>query len=80
MECYNLKPQFRGLKYMSIVLSAYYYTPGTSIHAVKMPSAAACPGFCRTPRLILGTRAENVTGDFCPALVGKMGFDQSFTT
>lgn len=80
MAWYNLKPQFRCMKYISIVLSAYDYTPGTSIHALNLASAVACPGFCRTPRLILGTRAENVTGDFCSALVVKMGSDQSFTT
>lgn len=57
MECYNLNPQFRCMRYISIVLSVCYYTPGTSIHAVKMASVVAGPGFYRTPRMILGTRA-----------------------
>lgn len=74
MECYNLNPRFRCMKYISIALSAYYYTPGTSIHATKMASVVACPGFCRAPRMIFGTRAEKITGDFCSALVVKMGF------
>lgn len=68
MECYNLNPQFRCMKYR--VLSACYYTPGTSIHATKMPSVVARPGFEWS-----WVQEQKRTGNFCTALVVRMGFD-----